>query len=409
MHIHLDPLGGVAGDMFVAALADAFPAQAAGLENALGQSGLIAGVSCALVRHNDGVLSGSQFAVRRSAPQSSILHGHIHAHRRFAAIRTSIHEAPLAESVRRRAIGIFTLLAEVEGKIHGVAPDDVEFHEVGAWDSIADIVGAAWLIDAVGSSTWSVGPLPLGGGRAGTAHGALPVPAPATAALLHGFNFFDDGIGGERVTPTGAAILKHLNCAPGVGATPRKLAACGFGFGTKKLAGTSNVLRALVFEDVRGDSDSVTWTPSEVGLIGFEIDDQTGEDLAVAIDRLRAVAGVIDVIQVPAFGKKGRMLVHVQVLVEPQRLDAAIEACFCETETLGLRYQVAPRAVLQRRNVALEVAGTQVRVKLTRRPGGTSAKAENDDIRVHGGRAARKKIRKAAEHLALARDTLHEE
>ena len=115
----------------------------------------------------------------------------------------------LDPAVRRRALAIFSLLAEAEARVHGCAVEDVLFHEVGAWDSIADIVSAAFLIEESAATNWTVGAIPLGAGRVHTAHGLLPVPAPATALLLEGFPFIDDGVGGERVTPTGAAIVRQ--------------------------------------------------------------------------------------------------------------------------------------------------------------------------------------------------------
>ena len=128
----------------------------------------------------------------------------------------------------------------------------MSFHELGGWDSIADIVGAAALIAALPGATWSVSTLPLGRGRTKTAHGLLPVPSPAAARLLEGYEFVDDGLAGERVTPTGAAILKHLNATQSAQRIPRRLLRSGYGFGTKVFRGISNVLRVLVFEDSAG-------------------------------------------------------------------------------------------------------------------------------------------------------------
>ena len=287
--------------------------------------------------------------------------------------------------------------------MHGVSVDQVEFHEVGALDSIADIVGAAWIIETLGRATWSVGALPLGSGRVHSAHGALPLPAPAVVNLLTGFAFFDDGLPGERVTPTGAAILRHLNCASGVGSRPGRLTASGLGFGSRKLPGLANVLRVLVFD--------MTQAPAadEVALLAFEVDDQTAEDLALALERLRARDGVLDVVQSPVYGKKGRMAAQVQVLAQPQRLTAVIECCFAETTTLGVRHQVLARSVLEREEtVVTDAAGLAVRVKLARRPDGVvSAKAESDDVRAGGERSGRENLRRVSEAKALRGETEH--
>ncbi len=241
------------------------------------------------------------------------------------------------------------------------------FHEVGAFDSIADIVAAAHLIAALEVQSWSVSALPLGSGRVRTQHGPLPVPAPATTLLLEGFSTLDDGIPGERVTPTGAAILRHLcGLEPGRGRPPGTIGRSGIGFGTKSLPGLSNCLRALVL-------DAAAASPpdrAELAVIAFEIDDQSGEDLAMGLDRLRAEPGVRDVVQMPVLGKKGRMMAHIQALVQLESLEAAIAACFRETTTIGLRHHRVARAMLDREAVTVAPEGRRVRVKVVDRPGG---------------------------------------
>ena len=144
----------------------------------------------------------------------------------------------------------------------------------------------------------------------------------------------------------------------------------------------------------------------EVALLAFEIDDQTAEDLALGLERLRACEGVLDVVQSPVFGKKGRMAAQVQVLAEPQQLAAAVAACFSETTTLGVRHQLIARSVLERRQTTIiDAAGTPVRVKLAQRPDGAlSAKAESDDLRAGGERSGREKLRCGSEAAALARE-----
>jgi hypothetical protein len=172
------------------------------------------------------------------------------------------------------------------------------------------------------------------------------------------------------------------------------------GFGARALPGLANVLRVLAFD--------ITEAPAadEVALLAFEVDDQTAEDLALGLERLRACEGVLDVVQSPVFGKKGRMAAQVQVLAQPQRLAAAIEACFAETTTLGVRHQLLARSVLERSETTVAAAGAQVRVKIAQRPsGGASAKAESDDLCAAGGREARESLRRESEAAALARET----
>jgi uncharacterized protein (DUF111 family) len=225
----------------------------------------------------------------------------------------------------------------------------------------------------------------------------LPVPAPAAARLLRGFAVHDDGIPGERVTPTGAAILRHLAPAPRLPAGDWRLVSTGHGFGTRRLPGLSNLLRVVAYEAAAaGRSDD------RVAVIAFEVDDQSPEELAVGLDAIRASAGVLDVIQLPAFGKKGRLATQVQVLARPERLDAAIDRCFAETTTIGLRWRIEARAVLAREVVSIAAPEGEVAVKVVARPGGArTAKAETDQA-AGAGHAARAARRRAAEARALA-------
>ncbi|MEL6064767.1 MULTISPECIES: LarC family nickel insertion protein [unclassified Methylobacterium] len=421
MHIHLDALGGVAGDMFAAALLDAFPEHREGVGASI--RAVDARLACALQPHNDGILRGARFVVsgpgdepehraghrhdhhhhhhdhdHDHAHDHMQAHGPGHGHRPWSEIRAALTQADLAPAVRAHALGIFGHLADAEARVHGLLVEAVAFHEVGAFDSIADIVAAAHLIAALEARSWSVSALPLGSGRVRTQHGPLPVPAPATTLLLDGFATLDDGIPGERVTPTGAAILRHL-CGgdPGRGRPRGILGRTGIGFGTKALPGLSNCLRALVLEE--GAASRLG--RRELAVIAFEIDDQSGEDLALGLDRLRAESGILDVVQAPVLGKKGRMMAHIQVLVRPDSLEAAIAACFRETTTIGLRYHRVAGAVLDRESRTVEQAGRNVRVKVVDRPGGRTAKAEADDARDHAGHAARAALRREAERRAL--------
>ena len=420
MHIHLDPVGGVAGDMFAAALLDAFPELADALAAGLAATRLHEIVTVRSEPFTDGILRGRRF---HTAPASGASpadgpdhdhhhhhadrhdhpggghdhdHGHGHPHRRFADIRAWLGESGLAGPVAERAATIFTVLAEAEAEVHGILVEDVTFHEVGAWDSIADVVCAAWLIDSLGPATWSSAPLPLGGGLVRGAHGMLPVPAPATALLLRGFPSRHDGVEGERVTPTGAAILRHLEPAFDLAGLEGRIAGTGHGFGTRRLPGMSNVLRALVVEPVH---EPLAWREETIGVCSFEVDDQTAEDLAVGLDRLRAADGVLDVVQTPVIGKKGRMAASVRVLARPAVRERLIEGCFAETATLGVRWETVRRAALEREEAVADVAGEPVRVKRAHRAGGeVTVKAEMDDVAsADGGRAGREERRRRAE------------
>lgn len=389
-HIHLDAVGGMAGDMFVAALLDAEPDHAA---ECLRVAQAVSGAPCRLVRHRDNVLAGARFEVADDGGHPGD-HDH-HAHTPWRDIRARLGAGPLEGAVAGHALGIFAALAEAEARVHGIAPDDVTFHEVGAVDSIADIVAAAWLIAAQGAgATWRCGPLPIGSGRVRTAHGWLPVPAPATAILLTGFATMDDGIAGERVTPTGAAILRHLGAHAPPPAGARRIVASGIGFGTRRLAGLSNVVRALVSET---EAVASAAAHRELAVVEFEVDDQTPEDLAAGLDRVRALDGVHDVLQMPAFGKKGRIAAHIEVLAAPEALEAVIDTCFRETCTIGLRTHLVQGRALRREMRSVSVGDRTVRVKWVERPDGPSGKAESDDLRDVAGASARALLRRAAE------------
>ena len=395
MLIHLDAVGGVAGDMFIATVLDAFPDLRDGMLEAIRAAGLPDDIRLSVNQHADHALNGLRFVV----DEGSHSHAPHHRHTKFSDIRKMLEDAPLEADVRKHAIGIFSRVAQAEGQVHGLPVEDVSFHELGEWDSIADIVGAAYLISRL-DARWSVGSLPQGSGRVKTAHGNLPVPAPATVLLLEGFEFEDDGVGGERVTPTGAAILNYLQANQPRDRKARRLLHSGSGFGTRTLPGMSNVLRLLAFEAAEAPTET-----DRIAELAFEVDDQTPEDLAIGLDKLRAQPSVLDVLQSPAFGKKGRVTTCVQVLADPDDLENVLNACFAETTTLGVRYQVQERRKLRRRQTEVDANGRTVRVKLAERPGGLTAKAEADDLsKIIGDHDERERVRRLAEDASRAKD-----
>jgi len=248
---------------------------------------------------------------------------------------------------------------------------------------------------------WSVSELPRGAGLVRTQHGMLPVPAPATVAILEGFAWRDDGVAGERVTPTGAAILRHLVGPGGQKARAAgRLTASGTGAGTRELTGIPNVLRVLVFtRDAVASSlappqdDTAPSEAEQVAVLSFDIDDMTGEEIGAASDRLRAEPGVLDLSVGMRIGKKGRPLHDFRLLVQPALLDHIKLQVLNETSTIGLRWRFEDRAVLPRRaRVAASGEGV-IRVKdVTRPDGSVSAKAESDDLQalsLHRRRAAK--------------------
>lgn len=371
-HLHLDPVGGIAGDMFAAALLDAFPEFEA---PALAMLAALLGeeIEVAVARQPVGGFAGARLTVLGKGG---------HSHRYLSDICALLDACDaLLPAATEIAKGIFTRLGEAEASVHGSSLEAVHFHEVGAVDSIADIALAGLLIDAVGAESWTVGALPLGGGLVRTEHGVLPVPAPATAHLLEGFEMSDDGVSGERVTPTGAAILNYLKPRMLARRPSLRMMGGGTGFGTRELPDRPNALRVLVMESAVPGSD-------QVALTSFEIDDQSPEDLAIGLDAVRGLDGVLDVIQAPAFGKKGRMVIAVQVLAKPTVQAAVREAVLGQTSTLGLREQIVTRHVLARE----EELRDGIRVKSVRRGESRTAKAEADDIAGHAGNYASRKV-----------------
>jgi len=387
--IHLDTLGGISGDMFAAAFLDQKPQLMIGIREAVGKLKLGEGVLIETKPHSDGILNGTRFVVQDATSESPF-------HTPWKVIRDRIQSAGLEQGICENALGIFSLLAEAEAEVHGIERDEVIFHEVGAVDSMIDVLAAAVILDAHPSFEWFLGSLPLGRGEVQTAHGKLPLPAPAVVELLKGFDFDDDGETGERVTPTGAAIIGFLAETRGLSQKPEKgkktLLASGLGFGSRKLKTKSNLLRVLLF----GTSETVP-EEDQISVLRFEVDDQTPEDLAEALEHLRNSDGVLDVVQWPVYGKKGRIAFSVQILVRTEASESVIEKIFVETTTLGVRYREESRKILERSEV--EVEGS--RVKLAQRPSGVTAKMEMDDLKEVQGNENRTELRNKIEKIAL--------
>ena len=362
--IDMHPHGGVAGDMFAAAMSDAFPEIATRVIddiNALQVQGLSG--QCA-----DAMSAGLR-ALRFDVTQNTDLK----PPRTLAAVIDFLGGTKVSQSVADVAIAIYRLLAQAEADVHGKTIETIHFHEVSDWDSMVDIVAAAGFISRIDCAQWRLAPLPLGGGTVNTAHGDIPVPAPATLALLDGFDWIDDGVPGERVTPTGAAIMRYLQPdKTGGSSVPARLATTGQGCGTRELPGRANVFRISVYADEKGGSISDTVT-----RLAFEIDDMTGEELAAAMDQLRADDAVLDLTSIAMSGKKGRPVTGFRLLVVPESADQIMDKCFEWTTTLGIRHHTVQRRLLARTGYITNA----ITVKATQRPSGApTAKAESDDL-----------------------------
>ena len=381
MFIHLNPIGGIAGDMFIAAMLDAWPELKPKVFDAMRQTGLPSDWSLELKSASSSSITGKKLIISGDANNTHFSTGN------YNDICNRLSNSALPPTVIERAIDIFHRLAVAEGAVHGKSIEAVHFHEIADWDSICDIVGTATILDLLNCSEWSVDEIPMGSGTVNTAHGLMPVPAPATSQLLKGYILADDGISGERVTPTGAAILTHIAASQNMKRNNGRLMASGYGLGTKELKGVPNMLRVLAFEETTAELR----TNDEVGEITFEVDDQTGEELAVALDILRTTQGVLDVVQYMVFGKKGRLATSVRVLCYPNYIDRAIEQIFLQTTTIGLRKQILNRSVLNRENISLD----GVNAKKSIRPDGViTIKADMDELKLNTSTQAERSLRR---------------
>jgi uncharacterized protein (TIGR00299 family) protein len=391
LHLHLEPTSGIAGDMAVAALVDAGvpPKVVTGAIAAMGVRGLRASFQ----RRRRGAFVGRGFVVtwpgsrRASHTHTQHEHGHAHGHARhdhrdYAEIRRLLARARLDADARALAADIFERIAHVEAALHGTRVDRVAFHEVGAYDSIADVVGVAaaiaWLAPA------SIGSLPpvVGTGTVRTAHGALPVPAPATAGLLRGVPIVAEGEG-ELTTPTGAAVIAAVVDAFGP-PPPMRLASVGYGAGTRELADRPNVLRVLVGAPL-GRADE----PAAPDVVRLEanLDDMSPQLVAPLQDALFA-AGAVDVWSAPIVMKKGRPALEVTALAPPDVAAAVERAFFVHSTTLGVRRQAMTRAVLARAFETVDTSFGPVRVKLGALDGEVlGAQPEFEDCRRLAARA----------------------
>ena len=352
-------IGGASGDMILGALL-ALGVEAREVEEALRplELGPFGMVMEPAVDHG---LRG--WRMRVSAEEAAGLEAHggprPHAHRAYRDIRAMIARAPLPAPVRDAALDAFRRLAEAEGCVHGLPPDEVEFHEVGAVDSMVDIVGACWARHRLDVADVYVEPLPMGSGTVVCAHGVYPVPAPATVELMRGAIVTTVDEAGETVTPTAAALLRswaNLDRLP-----PRiRILDVAYGLGHRTWRGRPNALRATLWDmgEVRSESDGCL-------VLECEVDDQTPELIGVLAGRLME-AGALDVFVVAAQMKKQRPGVLLTVLCRPERRDAMLDMLFREGTTFGVRERWTERHTLDRSAERVTTPYGEVRVKVGR-------------------------------------------
>ena len=344
---YLDAFSGLSGDMLVGAMLDC-GANFAELERAVASLKL-QGYRLAQGRRVLSGIAAVKFDVEVSEKQPE---------RHLGEITAMIDgAAALSQTVKQRARAIFEVLAEAEAKIHNTTPDHVHFHEVGAVDSIVDVVGTAWALESLNIADVIVSPLPAGTGFARSQHGIIPVPAPATAELLAGFPLrLGDGAA-EMVTPTGAAVLKAL-ARPAPLPLSFDIEKTGYGAGTRTLEDRPNVLRMMIGQ-VHSAFDS-----DEMVEMSANIDDLNPQVYDHVMERLFA-AGARDVTLTPTVMKKGRPAVVLGVIAEGQHRDALAKIIFAETSTIGLRFHPIARLKLHREMREVDTRFGKIRIKVS--------------------------------------------
>jgi uncharacterized protein (TIGR00299 family) protein len=439
--LYLDCISGLSGDMFLAGLID-LGLDVGDLERGLAGLKMPEHVHLRPERQMRGGISGTWLRIdvhthscspHAPSPSSSAGHdvgaGHGHAHgheqhhhhahehashshhghdaahgRSFTEIKGLIARSRLPDTVKSRAISVFRRIGLVEASIHGTMIEEVHFHEVGAVDSIIDIVGTCLGLHLMSIRTVLASPLVEGRGTIQCAHGTFPIPAPATLALLQGIPLTQIDVPHELITPTGAALLVEFasSFAPLEQFSTSRI---GYGLGTRELAGRPNVVRMLLGHRTTPAASSADSTPLRVAVLTTLLDDITGEHLAHALGELMD-AGALDVCAQPVVMKKGRPGHRVEVLTRPEDRERLGALLLSSTTAAGFRWREESRTVLPRRQTTAATPWGPVRVKCLDLPGGTvRAKAEFEDCRrlAEANGLTPKTVATAAEQAAVAR------
>jgi len=368
---YLDCFSGISGDMFLGALLDAgLPARV--LEETV--AALDVGARLEISRVTRSGISATKVDVwigdEKDLPREQVSHAHQHEHhhhqhphRSLNEIRTIIRSAKIAPEAQERALAIFQALGEAEAKIHNTEVEKIHFHEVGALDAILDIVCAAVGSLALGVDEWVCSPLNVGGGTVECAHGKFPVPSPATVELLRDAPVYSSGVDAELVTPTGAAIVKTL-CQRFVPFPAMKIAAAGYGAGSRDFTGQPNVARLTIGEAVEAQLAASPDIPEDtIAVLEANLDDLNPQVFGYVMERLLA-DGALDVYGIPVMMKKNRPGMLLTVLARPQDASRLTKLVFGETTTLGIRIREERRQTLVRRTVAVQTPWGEVRMKV---------------------------------------------
>lgn len=347
---YFDCFSGIAGDMVIGALLDA-GLELKQLEEELGKLSL-SGYSLSAKKVQRGKLTGTDFKVLVS-PEG-------HKHRPYKEIRSMINSSFLFPATKEMSLGIFNLLAQAEAKIHNVPVEEVVFHEIGAVDSIVDVVGASIGLNRLGADAVYASEVPLGQGTISCAHGRLPSPAPATLEILKDVPVYPSGRKAELVTPTGAAILKYLAVSFGA-LPPLSVERVGYGAGDDDFADMPNLLRVILGQSTEAyEQDSIL-------VMETNIDDMNPQLYEGLMESVFA-AGALDVAFIPQQMKKNRPGICLKILCQEQDKDRVIKAVFAESTALGMRFYRASRFKLKRHDVILETRYGQVRAKVAQTP-----------------------------------------
>lgn len=320
-------------------------------------------------------ITGTRFVVKVHGQEESDHchrhehHHHHHEHNGIQEIEEIIKHLNLSQKIKEDILAVFNIIANAESLIHGLPISDIHFHEVGSLDAVADITAVCFILDKISPDQIIVSPINVGSGQVKCAHGILPVPAPATAVILHDVPIYSTGIKGELCTPTGAALLKYF--ATAFGDMPAiNIKAIGYGMGKKDFE-APNCVRAFLGES-QGKGEKIF-------ELACNIDDMTAEEIAFAMDKIFK-AGALEVYMVPAYMKKSRPGIKLCALCREQDKESVVKAIFKHTTTLGIREVPCNRYILNRTIKTLNTPYGEVRVKESKGFGVTRAKYEFEDL-----------------------------
>jgi hypothetical protein len=351
--LFVEPSSGISGDMLLGALLDL------GIDLARVEAKLrllpLKGYGVASTRCARAGIQAVKFDVHCGGGAA-----HGHEHRAFREIRAMIESSGLSGWAKQQSIEAFRRLAEAEGKIHNLPPEDVHFHEVGAVDSIVDIVGAVAAMEDLLPVRVISAPVNVGQGTLECRHGVYPAPGPAAVELLKGIPIYSVGVTGELTTPTGAALLVTL--AEGFGARPLMRVDCiGYGAGDRDVPGAANVLRVTLGQEL--ENDRCDTLEKHVAVIEAAVDDMNPQVYGFFQEKILA-AGALDVFAIPAQMKKNRPGMLVTVVCQPDKTDAMAAVIFSETSTIGIRYTFAGRKTLERDFLEVQTEFGAVTIKV---------------------------------------------